>query len=154
MKSYSKEFRRDVLAACDAGDGTREVALQFDVSESWVRRVKQERRESGKIAPKTTRDRSHVWDAWSDWLVKTIDEKPDIYLREIRVALKSELGVDVSLKTVSNACRALKRTRKKDADRLGTGTRRRGIEAFAVARESGTDRSGPSGLHRRNVGED
>ena len=35
----------EVLAECDTGKGTREVALQFNVSESWVRRVKQERRE-------------------------------------------------------------------------------------------------------------
>jgi uracil-DNA glycosylase len=34
MDAYSKEFRRDVLAACDAGGGTREVALRFGVSES------------------------------------------------------------------------------------------------------------------------
>ena len=52
MQAYSKEFRRDVLAACDAGGGTREVATRFDVSESWVRRIKQDRRESGKVAPK------------------------------------------------------------------------------------------------------
>jgi transposase len=45
MESYSKEMRRDVLAACDAGEGTRAVALRFGCSESWVRRVKQERRE-------------------------------------------------------------------------------------------------------------
>ena len=51
MEAYSKEFRRDVLAACDAGEGTRSVALRFDVSESWVRRIKQERREQGKVAP-------------------------------------------------------------------------------------------------------
>jgi len=34
MEAYSKEFRRDVQRACDAGGGTREVALRFDVSES------------------------------------------------------------------------------------------------------------------------
>jgi transposase len=38
---YSKEFRREVLSACDAGGGTREVATRFGVSESWVRRIKQ-----------------------------------------------------------------------------------------------------------------
>jgi transposase len=54
---YSKEFRREVLAARDAGGGTREVATRFDVSKSWVRRIKQERRELGKAAPKATRDR-------------------------------------------------------------------------------------------------
>ena len=62
MEAYSKEFRRDVLRACDAGGGTREVALKFNVSESWVRRIKQERREQGKVAPKTTRSRRKVWE--------------------------------------------------------------------------------------------
>lgn len=55
--AYSKERRAEVLAASDAGEGTRAVALRFDCSESWVRRVKQERRELGKVAPATTRKR-------------------------------------------------------------------------------------------------
>jgi len=33
---YSKEFRGQVLAACDKGRSMREVATRFDVSESWV----------------------------------------------------------------------------------------------------------------------
>jgi transposase len=113
MKAYSREFRRDVLAACDAGGGTREVATRFRVSESWVRRIKQDRRESGKLAAKTTRVRPHMWDAWSDWLTKKIDTRPDIYLREIQADLKSELEVKASLWTICQACKALKRTRKK-----------------------------------------
>lgn len=68
MEAYSKEFRRDVLAACDANGGTKEVSLQFGVSESWVRRIKQQRRETGQIAPKTTRNRRPSWEAWADWL--------------------------------------------------------------------------------------
>ncbi len=113
MQPYSKEFRRDVLAACDAGGGTREVATRFGVSESWVRRIKQERRESGKVAPKTTRDRKHVWEAWTDWLKKKINQRPDIYLREIQADLKFELGIAVSQWTICKACRAVRRTRKK-----------------------------------------
>ena len=58
MEAFSKEMRREVLAACDAGEGTRAVALRFRCSESWVRRVKQVRREQGKIAPATTRQRT------------------------------------------------------------------------------------------------
>lgn len=112
MKAYSREFRRDVLAACDAGDGTRDVATRFRVSESWVRRIKQDRRESGKLAAKTTRDRRHMWDASSDWLTKNIDTRPDIYLREIQADLTSELGVKASLWSICQACKALKRTRK------------------------------------------
>lgn len=113
MEPYSKEFRRDVLAACDAGGGTREVALRFNVSESWVRRIKQERRETGKTAPKVTRDRRRCWEPYSEWILKQLDERPDIYLRELQAAAKEELGWEVSDVTLSRACRELKRTRKK-----------------------------------------
>ena len=61
MEAYSKEFRRDVLRECDSGKRTREVATKFNISESWVRRIKQERRETGKIAPATTRNRQPKW---------------------------------------------------------------------------------------------
>jgi transposase len=111
--AYSKEFRREVLAACDAGGGTRETATRFGVSESWLRRIKQQRRESGRTAPKTTRKRKRIWDDWTEWLTKKIDERPDIYLRELQADLKSELGVEVSLWTICKACQAVKRTRKK-----------------------------------------
>ena len=112
MKAYSKEFRREVLAACDAGGGTREVAMQFDVSESWVRRIKQERRELGKTAPKTTRDRRPSWQKWSDWLRHSVAEQPDIYLHELQAKLESEHETRLSQRTFSEACRALGLTRK------------------------------------------
>ena len=113
MATYSKEFRQEVLAACDSGEGTRAVATRFNVSESWVRRIKQERRETGKVAPKLTRDRSHVWDDWTDWLIDKLDAQPDLYLREIQEALNKELGIQVSLWTICRACHAIGRTRKK-----------------------------------------
>ena len=113
MEAYSKEFRRDVLRACDAGEGTREVALRFHVSESWVRRIKQERREQGKIAPSTTRRRRKVWEPYAEWLLAKLDAQPDIYLRELVVAAREELGWETSDVTISRACRALRRTRKK-----------------------------------------
>jgi transposase len=113
MVAYSKEFRRDVLSACDAGGGTREVALRFGVSESWVRRVKQDRREQGKLATKTTRNRRKSWESHAAWLLAKLDERPDIYLRELQVAAQEELGWEVSDVTLSRACRVLRRTRKK-----------------------------------------
>ncbi len=113
MESYSKEFRRDVLAACDAGEGTRAVALRFNVSESWVRRVKQERREQGKVAPLSKRQRRNTWEPHAAWILAKLDQRPDIYLRELVVAAKEELGWEVSDVTLSRACRALRRTRKK-----------------------------------------
>lgn len=113
MEAYSKEFRRDVLAACDAGEGTRAIALRFEVSESWVRRIKQERREHGKVAPHVKRRRHKVWEPYAEWLLAKLDERPDIYLRELVVAAQAELGWEVSDVTLSRACRALRRTRKK-----------------------------------------
>jgi transposase len=113
MEAYSKEFRRDVLAACDAGEGTRAVALRFKVSESWVRRIKQERREQGKLAPHTKRRRRKVWEPYATWILAKLDERPDIYLRELVAAARDELGWEVSDVTLSRACRTLRRTRKK-----------------------------------------
>jgi transposase len=113
MEAYSKEFRRDVLAACDGGEGTRSVALRFKVSESWVRRIKQERREQGKVAPQSTRRRRKIWEPHAEWLLAKLDARPDIYLRELQAAAQAELGWEVSGVTLSRALHALRRTRKK-----------------------------------------
>lgn len=113
MESYSKEFRRDVLAACDAGGGTLDVANQFGVSQSWVRRIKQQRRETGQVAPKTTRNRRPTWEAWADWLREALAATPDAYLRELQARLKAECDIDASENLIGVACRALKLTRKK-----------------------------------------
>lgn len=113
MEPYPKEFRAEVLAACDAGESTHDVALRFKVSKAWVRRIKQQRRETGQVAPKTTRQRLPKWHSWADWLLAKIQTQPDIYLRELQAALQTERGETVCLQTICNACRALERTRKK-----------------------------------------
>jgi hypothetical protein len=73
----------------------------------------QQRRETGQVAPKTTRTRKFKWQAWADWLLAKLAARPDIYLRELQAELKAERGEQVCLQTISNACRALERTRKK-----------------------------------------
>jgi transposase len=113
MDSYSAEFRGEVLAACDANEGTRPIAARFRVSESWVRRIKQQRRETGQLAPKKAAPRQPKWQAWADWLVAKITARPDMYLRELQAELKEELGEKVCLMTICNACRALEQSRKK-----------------------------------------
>lgn len=113
MESYDEEFRGRVLAACDADQGTKVVALRFGVSESWIRRIKQVRRESGRTAPLKAAPRQPEWPAWSDWLVAKITARPDIYLRELQADLKAELNIDVCLMTICKACRGVEQTRKK-----------------------------------------
>lgn len=109
MKAYSPEMRRDILAACESGEGTRAVALRFRVSESWVRRVKQEYRESGKVAPCRTRKRTPKWVAEADRIRQAIEDQPHMTL----VQLKAHLGTDLSIQTLCRALKALKLTFKK-----------------------------------------
>jgi transposase len=53
MKAYSIDLRERVVAACDAGDATREqVAARFSVSISWIRKLLRQRRQTGSIEPK------------------------------------------------------------------------------------------------------
>jgi transposase len=101
---YSAEFRGEVLRACDAGEGTRAVATRFKVSESWVRRIKQERREQGKVAPLKTRKRTPKWAGHADRIVALIRQAPDLTLEQ----LQQRLGTTLSVQTL---CRALQRLR-------------------------------------------
>lgn len=113
MEPYDAEFRGEVLAVCDANEGTRTIAVRFKVSDSWVRLIKQQRRETGQIAPKKAAPRKPKWHAWADWLLAKLAARPDIYLRERQAELKQECGVKVCLMTICNACRSLKQSRKK-----------------------------------------
>jgi transposase len=113
MKPIDVVIRAEVLGACDANEGTRVIAARFKVSESWVRRIKQQRRESGQVAPKTTPPREPKWQDWADWLIAKVKARPDIYLRELQAELKAEQGKEVCLMTICNACRALELSRKK-----------------------------------------
>jgi|SRR5687768_15084946 transposase len=113
MKPYDAAFRSEVLAACDTNEERRAIALRFHVSDSWLRRIQQQRRETGRIAPKKAAPRQPKWHAWSGWLVAKIAAQPDIYLRELQADLKRELGEEVCLGTICAACRALKQSRKK-----------------------------------------
>ena len=109
MLPYSKEMRRDVLAACDRGGGTRAVALRFRCSESWVRRVKQERRELGKTAPLLKRRRVPEWNVYREQIQQLIAQRPDLTLQE----LKEELQTELSRQTLCVALHKLKLTLKK-----------------------------------------
>jgi transposase len=113
MEPYSAELRGEVLAACDSREGTRAVAARFKVSESWIRRLLQRRRESGQITPITRTPPEPKWHAWSDWLLAKIAARPDIYLRELQAELQQELGESACLMTICIACRELEQSRKK-----------------------------------------
>jgi transposase len=105
--AYSMDLRIRVAAARDQGMNTRaEIAEQFSVSESWIRRLLQRRRETDSLAPKPhggghppafdTEAAQRLRDA--------VKSTPDATLKELAVAA----GVDCSISAVD---RTLKRLR-------------------------------------------
>lgn len=102
MKAYSMDLRRRVLSAGDAGHGTRQVARMFDVSESWVRRLKQRRREGVGIEPMPCGGdyASKFTGENLDRVRGMLDEKPDTTLDELRDRCERELGIRCGLGTM------------------------------------------------------
>jgi transposase len=114
MQAYSIDLRQRVLEDCDAGGSTREVALKYRVSESWVRRLKQRRREHGEVAPRRSGNpQPPRWQAHAEQLEQLVAEQPDATLSE----LQQRLGTRLSPQTLSRALRALQLTFKKKSFR-------------------------------------
>ena len=110
MCAYSQDLRERVLADCDAGMGTMEVAAKYRVSQSWVRRLKQRRRTTGSILPKKQRyGRVAKWPEHAEALAEIVRQTPDITLEE----LKARLPIELSLSTVWRAVKALGLSLKK-----------------------------------------
>ena len=111
MKAFSIDLRTRVLDACDAGQPTRKVALRFKVSESWVRRVKQVRREEGRVEPlPQVRPRTCKLAPYYEFIRELITAQPDLTLEEIR----GKLAVVVSMGTLWKAVRDLDLSVKKN----------------------------------------
>jgi transposase len=106
MKPYSMDLRLRVLCDCDAGMKATAVAAKYTVSESWVRRLLQRRREDGEIAPRPQRhgpEPSWLADGYADDLQAAFAATPDATLEEV----KGRLGLAVALSTLWRACAAL-----------------------------------------------
>lgn len=86
------------------------MATRFRVSQSWVRRIKQQRREFGKTAPATTRRRTPRWRAIEGQIRAALAGQPDLTLRELQA---KESRHDPLSADAVHALRALKLTLKK-----------------------------------------
>jgi transposase len=106
------DLRQRVVAACDEGTDTRvEIAERFAVSESWIRRLLQRRRETGSIAPKPHGGgQAPAFDPESAArLRQAVAADPDATLVELATAA----GVACSTSATDRALRRLGITRKK-----------------------------------------
>ena len=114
MDAYSLDLRTRVLAACDAGKKTKQVAELFSVSSAWVRRLKQRRREDGSIAPRPIPGGKPKLDASQrERLSAFVHERPDATLEQLRAQIALELGVHISIGALWETLRRMELTFKK-----------------------------------------
>jgi transposase len=112
MVAYSMDLRERVVAACDEGTDTRAaIAERFSVSESWIRRLLQRRRQTGSIAPRPRgggQPPAFGTEA-AERLRRALAADPDATLEELARAS----GVACSTSAVDRALKRLGITRKK-----------------------------------------
>ena len=117
MRAYSMDLRERVLRDSDAGMKAAAVAFKYHVSASWVRRLKQRRRETGEVAPRQQRYGRHpVLASQVHTLAALIREQPDRTLAELQVALDTS----ASLATIWRAVKQLGFTLKQNGARVRT----------------------------------
>ena len=108
--AYSADLRQRVLALYDEGLKTKAVSQRLKVSRSWARRVKQRRHEPpkpvGGSVPKLDQQARAKLSAW-------VDQRPDATLEELRLRVRQELKVSVSIGCLWNTLRTMKLTFKK-----------------------------------------
>lgn len=121
--AYSQDLRDRVLAARARGMKTRQVARTFEVSESWVRRVMQRKREHGETRPRP-RGGITVVKIDMDHLRQLVEQQPDATIRELRARLRcvcSPSAVGLALQRLGLS---FKKRRSTPANRTGRTSRR------------------------------
>src|SRR5262245_50114099 len=130
MKPYSLDLRERVLGDCDAGMKTQAVARKYSVSPSWVRKLKQQRHQTGSIEPRVaTPGPAPTLAPHADRLRELVRDNPDLSAAEFR----DRLGVAVAAVTVWRAIRRLGLTHKKSPPGGRAGPPRRGRRAGPLA---------------------
>jgi transposase len=119
--AYSMDLRERVARAHAESGSSAEVAETFGCSESWVRRMTQQLRESGSLSPRSTaraQDQRVYDDADEEKIRALIKATPDATLAEVAEAI----GKPVSPGTVSRTLKRLDLPRKKSRRTRPSGT--------------------------------
>src|SRR5438874_8397082 len=112
MKAYSNDLRDRVLADCEGGLGTRAVAAKYRVSESWVRRLKQTRRRTGRTAPAAhAGGRTPGWVAHAEAIRAAVAAAPDATLAEYRQRFALPLSRSALARALAALGLSLKKSR-------------------------------------------
>ena len=104
MRAYSMDLRERALLDSNAGMKAADVAAKYRVSGSWVRLLKQRRRDTGEVAPRVQRQgRRGMREPHLHTVAALLAAHPDRTLAE----LKDALATPASVPTVWRAVRAL-----------------------------------------------
>lgn len=129
MKADSMDLRIRVLEDSDSGATTRQTARKYRVSEAWVRRLKQRRRQTGETAPRSSSSkRKPSWIPHLDAIRELVALRPDLTLAEIRTELKLAIRLTTLWRAVKGAGLTLKKSYQ--SRRAGPRGRRRGPRAM------------------------
>ena len=118
MKAYSIDLRERVAAACgQAGRTIGEVAAQFSVSDSFVRKLRRRQRTSGSLAalPPRSGPAPRLDAAAQAQVEACLRQQPDATLDELCTWLAAVGGPAVSRVTLWRTVQALDWRRKKRA---------------------------------------
>jgi transposase len=99
MKTISTDLRERIVAAFDRGEQTRQqIADRYDVSLGMVKKLLQQRRRTGDVAPRHrfSGRKPKITGQHQQRLRSLVQDQPDMTLEELRDAL----GIGCSLQAV------------------------------------------------------
>ena len=126
MRAYSMDLRERALLDSDAGMKAADVAAKYRVSGSWVRLLKQRRRETGEVAPRVQRHgRRPMLEPHLHTLAALIAAQPDRTLAELKDALATLASVPTVWRAVHALGLTVKKKRSAHPNTIGLTSRRR-----------------------------
>ena len=117
MNAYSLDLRERVVAAYEKGNHTiAEVAGQFSVGETFLKKMLRQKRQTGSLErlPQRAGAKKVLNRTQRLWLAKQIKKQPDATLAELQECLQARQKVSVSRATLSRELQLLRLPRKKN----------------------------------------
>lgn len=131
MRAYSLDLRERVVTAYEKGEQSiAEIAAQFSVGQTFLKKMLRQKRETGSLEPLPTcaGAKKVLSEQHRRFLAVQIKENPDATLAELQESLQAKKKVRVSAATVSRELQEMGLPRKKNhlSHRNGTIERGRG----------------------------
>ena len=116
MRAYSLDLRERVVVAYEKSEQTiAEIAAQFSVGQTFLKKMLRQKRESGSLErlPRRAGAKRLLSLAHRSFLAQQIEEQPDATLAELQERLQERKKISVSPSTLSRELQLLRLPRKK-----------------------------------------